>query len=141
MRMRDAVSEAEEPYNLIALTDMVFNLLIFFMCATTFVQIEREMSLQLPRTGMELEKASPVEGRPLVVNIRPDGATLIDGKVCGDAELSERVRNALAAQPDMAITIRADQQSIVKHFADVTRICKTAGAREVKLVYVESGSP
>ena len=46
-----ALSEQEEGYNLVPLTDMVFNLLIFFMCATTFAQVERELSVQLPRTS------------------------------------------------------------------------------------------
>src|SRR3954467_14376814 len=49
MRIKDPITEGEEPYNLIPLTDMVFNLLIFFMAATTFAQVERELGMQLPR--------------------------------------------------------------------------------------------
>ena len=51
MRIRDPFTEQEEGYNLVPLTDMVFNLLIFFMCATTFARVEKELSVQLPRTA------------------------------------------------------------------------------------------
>ena len=43
MRIKDPLTEAEEPYNLVPLTDMVFNLLIFFMVVTQFEKSERDL--------------------------------------------------------------------------------------------------
>ena len=73
MRIKDPISESDEPFNLVPLTDMVFNLLIFFMAATTFTQIEKDMSLQLPKTSAFRTLSQPPQ--QLVINIRQDGST------------------------------------------------------------------
>src|SRR3954467_7158812 len=77
MRIKDPISESEEPFNLVPLTDMVFNLLIFFMAATTFTQIEKDMSLQLPKTSAFRTLSAPPQ--QLVINIREDGSTWVNG--------------------------------------------------------------
>src|SRR4026209_147619 len=77
MRIKDPISESEEPFNLVPLTDMVFNLLIFFMAATTFTQIEKDMSLQLPQTSASRPLSAPPQ--QLVINIRQDGSTWVNG--------------------------------------------------------------
>jgi len=137
MRVHDPFAEGEEPYNLIPLTDMVFNLLIFFMCATTFVQVEKDMALQLPTIGKGagLGAASVPE---LVINIRQDGKTLISGKAYDENGLAQRVAEIVGARKDQVVVIRADERTIVKYFADVARICKQAGVKEARLVYLES---
>jgi biopolymer transport protein ExbD len=140
MRIRDALAEGEEPYNLVPLTDMVFNLLIFFMCATTFVQVEKEMSLQLPKIGSASGLTPSVTPQQLIINIRQDGTSVISGTPYTDpAALAQRIREAIARDNSQIVIIRADERAIVKYFADVARICKEAGAREAKLVYLDSG--
>ena len=78
MRIKDPLSEPEEPFNLIPLTDMVFNLLIFFMAATSFTQIEKEMAVQLPKTAPFQTMSAPP--KQLVINIKADGSTVVAGK-------------------------------------------------------------
>ena len=68
MRIRDIQAEMEEPYNLIPLTDMVFNLLIFFMAATSFTQLEKEMGVQLPKTAPFQTMSAPP--KQLIINIK-----------------------------------------------------------------------
>ena len=94
MRIKDPFHEAEEPYNLIPLTDMVFNLLIFFMCATTFVQVEKEMSLELPKTGSAKGMANPASAEQLIINIDRDGKIIISGKAYDKDTLARRVADA-----------------------------------------------
>jgi biopolymer transport protein ExbD len=137
MRIHDPFAEGEEPYNLIPLTDMVFNLLIFFMCATTFVQVEKDMALQLPKIGHNAALAASAVTE-LVINIRQDGTTLIAGKAYDEKALAQRVAQAVGTRTDQVVVIRADERSIVRYFADVARICKQAGVKEARLVYLES---
>lgn len=132
MRIRDPISETEEPYNLVPLTDMVFNLLIFFMCATTFVQVEKEMSLALPRAGTSAAMESPGSHEPLVINIRKDGTLLISGKRYQMTELPKIVQT----RKSQSVTIRADENAVVKYFAEVARICREQGVVEARLTYV-----
>lgn len=139
MRIRDPLIEGEEPYNLVPLTDMVFNLLIFFMCATTFVQVEKEMTLHLPKTGTAAGLSTSPAPEPLVINILQNGNTVISGKTYSDPDaLARRMTEAVAAKKDQTVIIRADEQGIVKHFAAVVRICTQAGVKEAKLVYLDT---
>jgi biopolymer transport protein ExbD len=141
MRIHDPITEAEEPYNLVPLTDMVFNLLIFFMCATTFVQVEKEMTLSLPKSGLPSAMSTSTAADPLIINIKQNGHTVISGKEYSDSDaLARRIEEAVASRKDQVVIIRADEEGIVKYFADVVRICTQAGVKEAKLVYLDSSA-
>lgn len=135
MRIRDPLTESEEPYNLVPLTDMAFNLLIFFMAATTFVQIEKEIQLQLPRAGgfAALSAAPP----QLVINIKQDGSTVVSGRTLDNAGLLQTVGDAMKADPNREVLIRADENSYMKFFAQVAAVCRRAGVVQTKIGYIE----
>src|SRR4051812_38297572 len=135
MRIHDPQTEAEEPYNLVPLTDMVFNLLIFFMCATTFVQIEKDLKVQLPKTSSTFTPIS-APPRQLVINIQQDGTTTVTGKTYDATGLASLVGSAVKANPDQIVIIRADERSIMKYFAAVAQTCRKAGVHEAKVVYL-----
>ena len=131
MRIRDVQAEAEEPFNLVPLMDMAFNLLIFFMAATSFTQLEKEMGVQLPRTAPFQAMSAPP--KQLVINIRQDGTTVIAGKAYGPDELATFVKSELKPDPSRAVLIRADERSIMKYFAGVATLCRRAGVSELKI--------
>src|SRR3954453_18334108 len=97
MRIKDPINEQEEPYNLVPLTDMVFNLLIFFMAATTFAQIEKDMQGRLPPTGQGRGLAPPPQ--QLVINIKEDGSMVVTGKTYDVAAVSEMLRRVAKDDP------------------------------------------
>ena len=70
--------EQEEPYNLVPLTDMVFNLLIFFMAATTFAQVEKELGIELPQASALTPLSAPP--KQLIINIEQDGQIIVAGR-------------------------------------------------------------
>ena len=131
MRIRDAQADAEEPYNFVPLTDMAFNLLIFFMAATSFTQIEKDLRVQLPRTAPLKVAAAPP--KPLVINIRQDGAIVIAGKTYNDAELQGVIQSQLKSDANRVVLIRADERSMMKYFADVATLCRKAGVSELRI--------
>ena len=137
MRIRDPVIE-EEPYNLVPLTDMVFNLLIFFMAATTFTQIEKDLAVQLPKAGgFQTLSQAP---RQIIINIRQDGSTYVDGRQRSDADLSEMLSAAVKVDPGREVLIRVDERSIMQHFARVASLCRRAGVHPTKIGYLDSGA-
>ena len=137
MRIRDPHIE-DEPYNLVPLTDMVFNLLIFFMAATTFTQIEKDLAVQLPKAGgFQTLSAAP---KQIVINIRQDGSTYVDGRQRTDAQLSELLSGAVKADPGREVLIRVDERSIMQHFARVASLCRRAGVHPTKIGYLDSGT-
>jgi biopolymer transport protein ExbD len=135
MRIRDPLHEHEEPYNLVPLTDMVFNLLIFFMAATTFTQVEKELGIELPHVSTLTPLSAPP--RQLIINIKQDGTTVVAGKNYTPKELAPLVAAMMRKDPEGAVIIRADERTVMRHFADVTRICKQQGVQEAKIVYLE----
>jgi biopolymer transport protein ExbD len=135
MRIRDPLHEQEEPYNLVPLTDMVFNLLIFFMAATTFTQVEKELGIQLPHVSSLAPLSAPP--KQLIINIKEDGTTVVAGKTYKPTELIPLVAALMRKDPEGAVIIRADERTVMRHFADVTRICKQQGVQEAKIVYLE----
>ena len=137
MRIRDPAIE-EEPYNLVPLTDMVFNLLIFFMAATTFTQIEKDLAVQLPKAGgFQTLSQAP---RQIVINVRQDGTTYVDGRQRSDADLTELLSGAVKADPGREVLIRVDERSIMQHFARVASLCRKAGVHPTKIGYLDTGS-
>ena len=136
MRIRDAHID-EEPYNLVPLTDMVFNLLIFFMAATTFTQIEKDMSLQLPKTSAFRTLSAPPQ--QLVINIRQDGSTWVNGNHYEPEGLRKLIASSVAQSAEREVLIRADERTTVKYYADVVAGCRAAGVKEHKIGFLEGG--
>jgi biopolymer transport protein ExbD len=131
MRIKDVQGEAEEPFNLVPLMDMAFNLLIFFMAATSFTQLEKDMGVQLPKTAPFQTMSAPP--KQLIINIKQDGATVIAGKTYTADELASFVQSQLKTEPTRAVLIRADERSIMKYFASVATLCRRAGVSELKI--------
>jgi biopolymer transport protein ExbD len=132
MRIRDPQGEAEEPFNLVPLMDMAFNLLIFFMAATSFTQIEKDLRVQLPRTATTQSATNPPP-KALIINIKQDGSTSVAGKVYARDELARLIESQLKADPKRAVLIRADERGIMKYFAEVALLCRRAGAGELRI--------
>ena len=138
MRIRDVQAEAEEPFNLVPLMDMAFNLLIFFMAATSFTQIEKDMNVQLPRTAPFQTMSAPP--KQIVINIRQDGSTVIAGKTYAPDELAKFIQAEIKPDPNRAVLIRADERSIMKYFAGVATLCRRAGVSELKIGLLQQDS-
>ncbi len=136
MRIKDPMNEGEEPYNLVPLTDMVFNLLIFFMCATTFAQVEKELTVQLPHTSTAFKPLSAAP-RQIIINIRENGASIVAGRTCNADELTQLLTEALSKDSSTSVIIRCDQQAYVRHFASVAATCRHAGVGEARVSYID----
>ena len=63
MRIKTPQDGNEDAVNMTPMIDMVFNLLIFFLVATTLSAEEREHTVQLPTTGAPQACAS-ISGMP-----------------------------------------------------------------------------
>ena len=135
MRLRDPVAENEEPYNLVPLTDMVFNLLIFFMAATTFTQIERDMAVKLPVTSHARALSAPPQ--QFIINIKDDGSLVVNGTTRGAAEVSQMLADVAKRDPGRNVLIRADERSTFRHFAGVADMCRQVGIAEAKIGYMK----
>ncbi len=135
MRIRDPQSEAEAPINMTSMMDMVFNLLIFFLVATTMAQEERDTAVKLPNTS----QARPLSAPPqqLIINIKDDGSLVVTGKTYDAAALSQMLAEVAQKDPGRNVLIRADERSTFRHFAGVVDLCRGVGIAEAKIGYLK----
>jgi biopolymer transport protein ExbD len=133
MRIRDAGEQLEEPVNMTSMMDMVFNLLIFFLVATTMVQEERDIAVKLPDTS----QARPLSAPPqqLIINIKEDGSLVVTGKTYDAAAIADMLSEVAQKDPGRNVLIRADERSPFRHFAGVVDLCRRAGIPETKIGY------
>ena len=141
MHIRDAAQDEEGgPINLTSMMDMVFNLLIFFLVATTIVQEEQDLAVKLPQTQSAPRDPS-APPRQLVINIRDDGLLVVAGKSYDAAGLSRMLSEVAKEQPARNVLIRADERSTFKHFATVVDLCRKVGIAEARIGYLRPAQP
>jgi biopolymer transport protein ExbD len=108
--------------------DMVFNLLIFFLVATSFQQLEREMKIALPQAS----SAGPISAmlKEIVVNVDAEGQMIVSGRPVAADELRTMVSEAVAVNPEQKVTVRGDRTTAYANIVAVLDICKGSGVQE-----------
>jgi len=126
VKLRNDLDLEEPVLNLTPMIDVVFNLLVFFMCATTFFQAaEREIDIDLPNA----ESAGAVERPPeeIVITVRADGTVYVSGEPRAQADLLALLRAAAQADPETPVTIRGDREAEHQSIVSVMDACGLAG--------------
>ncbi len=128
MLLKARMTESPPTIELTPIIDIVFLLLIFFLVATTFQQSEREMQIALP----EAESGGPISVtlRELIVNVQADGAIIVSGRNVSEADLRAIVSEAVEANPEQKVTIRADRNATYDQVVGVLDACKASGIQE-----------
>jgi biopolymer transport protein ExbD len=139
MRIKDPINETEEPYNLVPLTDMVFNLLIFFMAATTFAQVEKELGVQLPRTTSSFQSLSAAP-KDLTVNVDEHGRPVVRRQMLSHDDLFKQVSGTAKRNPRLMVIIRADKRGSVDGLDKVLDVVHRAGVNKVEISYITGGT-
>jgi biopolymer transport protein ExbD len=120
-----SLGDEDEPVsNLTPLIDVVFQLLIFFMVATSFLDPEHQIGLELPEAFAGAEQP---ETREIVVHVRRDGSLALGASDIGADELTAALRRAAAGDPDASVTIRGDRLAHHEAIVAVLDACAAAG--------------
>ena len=121
--------------NLTPMIDVVFLLLIFFMLATTFMDPEREIDLDLPEAASSL--AQDTQRDELIINVMRDGVLKLgDHEVDRDGLLAE-LRRAARQNPEITVTIRGDRLVTHEVIVSVMDACGQAGLRNLAVGTIE----
>ncbi len=128
MLIRAAKRQTEPAIDTRPMIDIVFNLLLFFMIATSVYQEEREIRVALP-TASSAEPISRVL-REILINIDSDGRMFLGGRAIEPLELKEQVQTAVAANPQQKVTVRGDRRTAYANVVTALDICKSAGIQE-----------
>ena len=139
MRIRDEELEDELSLNLTSLIDVVFLLLIFFMVATTFLDPERALELDLPQA----ESGEQVHERPdeLVLNVFRDGRVALGGRELELPALRASLERAAGRDPSTPVTIRGDAQVEHARIVAVMDACALAGLSNLSVGTLAANTP
>ncbi|MEA3489215.1 MAG: biopolymer transporter ExbD [Candidatus Omnitrophota bacterium] len=106
------------------LIDIVFLLLIFFMSASIFYQLETEINITVPTAGESTEiRRAPGE---IIINIRKDGTIVVNQRQLGYEDLEHMLRRISGLYRGQPVILRADRETYHKDVIKVLDIC--AGA-------------
>lgn len=121
----------------VPMVDVLFNLLIFFLLATTIAQVEREINVALPFAG----SAAPISAalREIIVNVDQEGRIILNGRAVDPKSLREIIVAAVAANPEQKISVRGDRKTAYENIMRVLDVCKAAGVQEPYLDTVLEG--
>jgi biopolymer transport protein ExbD len=128
MILRNKARDEGPAVDLTPVIDMVFNLLIFFLIATTFQQTERELNIALPNAAA----AAPISAtlREITINVDVAGTIIVNGKAIEAEPLRALIKSAVAANPQQKVTVRGDRQTAYANVVKVLDICKSSGVQE-----------
>ena len=120
------------------LVDVVFQLLIFFLLTSTYVQVERASStsvpVELPESNLSANDQLPEE---IIVSINQDGEVFFGDDVVTLEELAMRLVRTANNNPKSIVLVRGDQRVPYGRIGQVMSIVRASGLRMSALL--ESG--
>lgn len=134
--IRNADHSTDHHIDFVPMVDVLFNLLIFFLLATSMAQAERETRIALPLSAA----AGPISAalREIIINIDADGRAIVAARDISDADLAAMLASAVAANPNQKVSIRGDRATAYANVARVLDLCKAAGITDPFLETVHS---
>lgn len=109
--------------------DMVFLLLVFFMCVSTLAQAQKNVELELPESN-ESDIPQNLSDRS-TVSVDANGQTYLGATPVTLQQMQASITESLQENPRLRILVRADQTAQYGDIKKVLKACSEAGAYEV----------
>jgi biopolymer transport protein ExbD len=115
--------------NLTSMIDILFLLIIFFLVATKFDELERNIEVDVPQVSQA--EANDPPPKPLVVSIEPDGSVDLDGLPVTLEQLAAKLASAKTSTGGPPVVIRGDAKCPFQNVASALAACRAAGVSEL----------
>lgn len=117
--------------NLTPMIDVVFLLIVFFMCASKFSDAQRDIDLRLP----EVAKADAAKEAPKSrqVAVYAGGRVSLDREDVTLEQLTTKLAAAKAEHPGTSVVILGDAGCEFQHVAEALAACKEAGVSQLSV--------
>jgi len=125
MRFRKADEEDFRP-ELTPLVDVVFQLIIFFMVSTVFVEFNQQMDIETPEVEGSLAQD---QVKRLTIEITVDEKIFLDGKELALENIQEHLADRSTTR---SVLIRADKRLPYGIVMQVMQTCKSAGINDIR---------
>ena len=131
MRIRDPEGIGEPEFSMAPLIDVVFQMLIFFMVATTYNRQEKDLDIELPYAESAQQPASVPE--EIVIDVSREGRVSISGRAVERDSLVATLVETSRSRAEIPVTVRGDR---LVHHEDVVAVldaCGLAGLSNVSV--------
>ena len=135
MRKRKKSGEYAE-IDMAPLIDMVFLLLIFFMCSATMSQVDLTPDVALP-VAPRAQVPDDMRDRG-TVSILPDNTFMISGSIVSEKELIECMKQKVKQNSEIKLYLRADKSVPFIQVKKVLRACADTGISDVVFASFQS---
>lgn len=136
MNLSDDDAFEEPRLELTPMIDVIFQLLIFFMVATTFQDEERELDVDLPKAETGSSLAADLD--EIVINLKRDGGIVVSGQTVDEDGLARLLASAAERDPETPVTIRGDRLVHHENVVAVMDACGLAGLTALSLGTMET---
>jgi biopolymer transport protein ExbD len=115
--------------NLTSMIDVLLVLIIFFMMGSTFSELERQLSVKVPRVN----DSGPLTPAPTrrIVNVDRNGRITLDRSEVTLAQLETKLSSARQQYEGLGVVVRGDADVNFQQVANVLNSCKQAGISEL----------
>lgn len=124
-------------FSLTPLINVVFQLLIFFMLATTFSNSQ----MLTVSTPSQSEAALPQDANVVEIWLMADGSIRVAEKPVAPEGLKDAVKAALGGRTDLTVSIFAEKGSRTQAFVSAVEAARSAGAKNVATARIEKFTP
>ncbi|MGH8067896.1 MAG: ExbD/TolR family protein [Candidatus Entotheonellia bacterium] len=93
---------------IIAMIDVIFFLLVFFMVSTLSMTINRGLPVNLPKAATSQKDLR----QSFNITVTQDGTLFLNKEPTSLEELGQRVKAGLAQEPELVVIINADDQAL-----------------------------
>jgi biopolymer transport protein ExbD len=121
--------------NVTPLVDVVLVLLIILMVSSTYI-VAQTLKVQLP-------KARATDGtadKPTKVELLKDGSLRFNDNKVSEAELTQKVKDAVSADPEMSLVVSADKEVAHGNVVHMLDIAKLAGVTKFAINVMQQSS-
>lgn len=110
--------------------DMVFLLLVFFMCVSSLAQSEKPDAVKDLPDSHASEVPDDVSDRGMI-SVKVDGTLYLGAAEITLDELKTRIGGEIKKNPELQITVRADKSTPFAEIKKVLKACAEVGAYEI----------
>jgi biopolymer transport protein ExbD len=112
-----------ESFNFSSLTDVVMQLLIFFLLTFSFANT-RGMNVTLPKTSV----GTPPVNKTISVTVMKEKKIFLNNEEVPKDQLTARLAALISADAEQQIVVRADKDLLLQDVVEVLDMAKGAGA-------------
>ncbi|CUT03280.1 ExbD/TolR family protein [Candidatus Chrysopegis kryptomonas] len=116
-------AEAEIPSA--SMADIAFELMIFFLVATTF-DVDTGIGLVLPPAAETTEQVKVKQSNIAKLLVNAAGEVLLDGELITVPQIRETIKNKIKQNPKLIISIKTDRETSYSRYIEVLDELKLA---------------